>query len=100
MVKIEGNAGVETAALLKQELVRAHIAHDVAIDWAEAEHVETCVLQVLLALRKWLLDRGLSLVVEKDNSKVRGYLTVSGLSEYFPVRDHLPEVPSSEGSNA
>ncbi len=91
MVKLEGSARVETAVRLKQELAQAQIAHEVAIDWGEAEHVDACVLQVLLALGKLLAERGSSLIVDRDNPKVRQYLKLSGLSEYFPVRDHPPQ---------
>jgi len=100
MVKIEGSARVEMAVLLKQKLEETQIAHDVAIDWEGAEHVDACVLQVLLALRQSLAERGMSLMVEKDNAKVRGYLKLSGLSEYFPVRDHASQAVPSEVSDA
>jgi anti-anti-sigma factor len=99
IVKIEGSARVESAALLRQRLAQTQIAHEVAIDWSEAEHVDASVLQVLLALRKLLADRRLPLVVDQDNSKVRGYLKLSGLSEYFPVRE-LPPHTSAESANA
>jgi anti-anti-sigma factor len=109
-VKIEGSARVEMAVLLKQELTRAQIAHEVAIDWGEAEHVDACVLQILLAFGKLLAERGSSLIVERDNPKVRQYLELSGLSEYFPVRDrspqghpsqnHPPQSPPAEAANA
>jgi anti-anti-sigma factor len=91
IVKIEGSARVETAVLLKQELSQAQIPHEVAVDWGDAEHVDACVLQVLLALGKFLTERGSSLIVDRDNPKVRQYLKLSGLSEYFPVRDHPPQ---------
>ncbi|MGA9528540.1 MAG: STAS domain-containing protein [Terriglobales bacterium] len=85
VVKIEGKARVETAVLLRQKLAESLITQEVAIDWAEAEHVDASVLQVLLALRKLLGERGLPLVVDKDNTKVREYLRLSGLTEYFPL---------------
>ncbi len=86
VVKVEGNARVEMAALLKDKLALAQLAHDVAIDWSEAEHVDASVLQVLLALRKLLAEHSLALMVDKDNAKVRSYLKLSGLSDYFPLR--------------
>jgi anti-anti-sigma factor len=100
MVKIEGNARVETAVLLKQELSRMQIDHEVAIDWSDAEHVDACVLQVLLAFRKSLAKRGFSLMVDKDNPKVRNYLKLSGLAQFFPVRDGSLHVPPVESANA
>jgi len=100
IVKIEGSARVETAVLLKQNLAPAQITHGIAIDWDAAEHVDACVLQVLLALRQLLAERGLSFIVNKDNPKVRGFLKLSGMSEYFPVRDAPHPTPPSEGGNA
>ena len=99
-LEIEGSARVEMAVLLKQKLEETKIAHEVAIDWEGAEHVDACVLQVLLALRQSLAERGVALMVEKDNAKVRGYLKLSGLSEYFPVRDPAPQAVPSEGNDA
>ena len=66
--------------------MQARLVHAVAIEWDQAEHVDACVLQVLLAIRKLLKDRGLPLTVTKDNPKVREYLKWSGLSEYFPAQ--------------
>jgi len=100
IVKIEGSARVEMAVLLKQKLEETQIAQEVAIDWEGAEHVDACVLQVLLALRQTLAERGVSLMVVKDNAKVRGYLKLSGLSEFFPVRDPASPAVPSEGSDA
>jgi anti-anti-sigma factor len=100
VVRIEGNARVETAVLLKQSLVQTQMAHAVAIDWGKAEHVDACVLQVLLALRQLLAKRGLPWMVDRDNPKVREYLKLSGLSEYFPVGEQPPQVPPTESSNA
>ncbi len=100
VVKIEGNARVETAMLLKQSLAQTQTAHEVAIDWGEAEHVDASVLQVLLAFRKSLAERGSAFMVDRDNLKVREYLKLSGLSEYFPVRDRPPQAPPAESANA
>lgn len=99
-VKLAGSAGVETAVLLKQQLMQTHIANEVVIDWGEVEHVEASVLQVLLALGKLLTARGLTLTVDKDNAKVRRFLKLSGMSEYFPVRDDPHPVAPADGGNA
>jgi anti-anti-sigma factor len=99
VVRFEGRARVETAVHLKQRLSQA-VARDVAIDWAEAEHVDACVLQVMLALRKLLLERGRSFGVRRDNAKVRDYLKMSGLADYFPVRNQLSDPSPVEGANA
>jgi anti-anti-sigma factor len=96
ILKIEGSARVETAVLLKQKLAEVEIDHDVTLDWAEAEHVDASVLQVLLALRKSLAEDGLELVVNNDNPRVRVYLKLSGLSEYFPVREQVSQAPPNE----
>ena len=98
IVKIEGNARVETAMLLKQSLAQTPAAREVAIDWSAAEHVDASVLQILLALRKSLAERGLPFMVDKDNLKVRGYLKLSGLSEYFPVRDRPAQAAPAESA--
>lgn len=100
IVKIEGNARVETAALLKQSLAQTQTASGVAIDWSAAEHVDASVLQVLLALRNSLAEHGLPFVVDKDNLQVREFLRLSGLSEYFPVREHPPQTSPAESANA
>jgi anti-anti-sigma factor len=104
IVRIEGNARVETAMLLKQileqSLEQTPAAPEVAIDWSEAEHVDASVLQVLLALRKSLDEHGTPFVVDKDNSKVREFLKLSGLAEYFPVRDQPLDAPPTEHANA
>jgi len=91
VLRLEGHARVETATRLRETLAQAPLAQPVAIEWDQAEHVDACVLQVLLALRKLLMDRGLSFAVGKDNAKVRAYLNWSGLSEYFPVQSPSPE---------
>jgi hypothetical protein len=57
----------------------------VALDWENAEHVDGCVLQVLLALQLSLNRRGLRVCVARDNPKVRDYLRRAGLSAYFPL---------------
>lgn len=98
VIRLERRARVETAVLLKQRLSQA-VARDVAIDWAEAEHVDACVLQVLLALRNLLQERGLSFVVHRDNTKVRDYLKLSGLADYFPVRERTRNASSAEGAD-
>lgn len=100
VVQFEGNARVETATLLKEELAQVQITHNVAVEWDQAEHVDACVLQVLLILRKLLKDRGLSFTVGKDNTRVREYLKWSGLSEYFPVQSPSPEDHPVGDSNA
>ncbi len=100
IVRLDGNARVETATLLKESLAQAQMTHNVAVEWDQAEHVDACVLQVLLALRKLLSERGLSLTVGKDNAKVRKYLKLSGLSEYFPAQSGSSEPCASGDSNA
>lgn len=77
IVRIEGNARVETAMLLQQTLAQTQGAHEVGIDWGAAEHVDASVLQVLLALRTSLAERGLPFLVDKENVKVREYLKLS-----------------------
>jgi anti-anti-sigma regulatory factor len=101
IVKIEGFARVDTAVFLKENLAQMQITHGVGIDWCAAEHIDACVLQVLLSVRRSLTERGLSFIVDQDNSKVRWYLKLSGMSEYFPVRnDPHPSSPTEGGADA
>jgi anti-anti-sigma regulatory factor len=69
------------------------------IDWSLAEHVDACVLQVLLSQYKLLKTHSLSLYVANDNPDVRGYLALSGLSEYFPPRGNTPTPNLGETNN-
>ena len=96
LIRLVGHARMETAVLLHESLAKAPFAHSVMIEWEEAEHVDACVLQVLLAVRKALSARGLALTVRKDNPKVREYLNLSGLAEYFPAQPQSSE--SSTGA--
>lgn len=100
VLKIAGSARVETAVLLRESLAQRPPDREVAIDWSEAEHVDASVLQVLLALRRSLVERGLSFIVDKDNLKVREYLKLAGLSDCFPLRANLSGTPPSEDANA
>ncbi len=94
LVKLRGEAGVESAIALRERLLQAGNAKAITIDWSAAEHVETCVFQVLLAMRDSLSQQGGSLTVESDSPRVRGYLELSGLAGLFPVEPSLSVHPS------
>ncbi|HUK25759.1 MAG TPA: STAS domain-containing protein [Terriglobales bacterium] len=97
-LRLEGQAGMEAAELLQQRLQAAAPGQSLAIDWGPAEHVHGSVLQVLLAFRNSLVQRGLAVAVIRDNPSVREYLRLSGLGQYFPAPADAPE-PSSRGSH-
>jgi anti-anti-sigma factor len=100
ILQLKGKARVEAAQLLQQQLAQIDSNRDLALDWEQAEHIDACVLQVLLAFRKSRSDRQFSLTVDRDNPHVREYLRMSGLSDYFPVRASQPSIPTSERSDA
>lgn len=83
LVQLTGRAGVEAAAQLHEQLLQVNINQPIVVDWGQTEHIEACVLQVLLACRRGA--EGQSLSVESDNIRVREYLKLSGLSEHFPA---------------
>jgi len=91
LIRLMGHARVETAVRIHEALAKVPFAHPVTVEWEEAEHVDGCVLQLLLAVQKILKERGLSLTVRKDNPKVREYLNLAGLSEYFPAQPESGE---------
>jgi anti-anti-sigma regulatory factor len=88
-LKICGDAGVENATELRQRLLATEISGDLVVDWEAAERVHTSVLQVLLSFSK-TLKPGCSVRVEKDNPQLREYLELSGLSDFFPLRQAPP----------
>ena len=83
-VKLSGNAQVDTATALKNELAGRKPVKDVAVDWESAEHVSASVLQVLFSCAKSLRQGGRRLWIEKDNPQVREYLRLAGLAGHFP----------------
>jgi anti-anti-sigma factor len=85
LVRLEGRAGVEIAGELRQLLLQAGIPGPLLIDWDQAEHIESCVLQVLLAHRPVLHAQEKPLLVRADNPHIRQYLRLSDLADYFPV---------------
>lgn len=86
-IRITGNAGMDEARELQRLLLAEPETLALTVDWSEAEHVESCVLQVLLAYRKQLVRAGQTISIVRDSVHVRGLLEVGGLSEYFPVID-------------
>lgn len=84
-LKFVGRSRFEAAESLKSALLASRPKANVALDWENAEHVDGCVLQVLLALQLSLNRRGLRVCVARDNPKVRDYLRRAGLSAYFPL---------------
>jgi anti-anti-sigma factor len=96
LVKLRGDVRVEAAAQLLLEAAQADPQKDAVVDWEQAEHVDTCVFQVLLSFQQRLAESGRSLKVEKDNPHVREYLRLAGLSDLFPVRPAQSPVASRE----
>lgn len=99
VVRLAGHARMEDAMALHQLVAQANRTKRLAIDWHAAEFVDGCVLQVLLAAQRSLLQRGLSLTVDQDNAGVRQYLRLSGLSEYFPLQPASTTTEASEGAD-
>ena len=90
LLVLTGSTRVETAEELYEHLLQAQPAQDLGVDWSGAEYVHACVLQVLLAYGKTLGHSGHSIRVNNDNEHVRDFLQVSGLSDYFPLRQQAP----------
>ena len=85
LLVLTGSIGPDAAVRLHQEALRlAAAGRSVAIDWNRAEHLSSCALQVLVALRSALSQRGLSLLVAADSPAVRCSLEAAGLSAHFP----------------
>jgi anti-anti-sigma factor len=98
-IRLEGQGGMDAARSL-QQLLAVPAAQNVAIDWESADHVHAGVLQVLLSTRSSLAENGLSLAVVRDNPRVREYLQLSGLGQYFPVRPEAELSATREGDHA
>ena len=95
VLTLRGNSRADAARLLLEQLRQTEIMQPVVVDWEQAEHVDTCVLQVLLALQKQLALGGLSLGIARDNPAVREYLQLAGLSGNFPPSS--APAPSPQG---
>jgi hypothetical protein len=93
LVTLTRHAGVEVAAQLHDQLLSAEVSAPVQIDWSQAEHLEACVLQVLLACRYDDVARG-QLTIGGDNPDVRKYLELSG-SSFSPVNTQSSANPSA-----
>jgi anti-anti-sigma factor len=86
VLKLQGNCRADTARLLLEQILQLTMTQNVLVDWEQAEHVDTCVLQVLLALQKHLGQRGFSFSVAKDSPAVREYVQLAGLSDALPLQ--------------
>lgn len=93
VLTLRGDARADAARLLLEQLLQSATDKNIVVDWERAEHVDTCVLQVLLAFQKLLAQQGFSLNIIKDNQAVREYLRLSGLSDNFCL--HPAQSPSS-----
>ena len=93
-------AGIEITASLRDALLATDLSRDVALNWAQAEHVHTSVIQVLLAWKQLLAEHGRSLTVACDNPQVRSFLQLSGLSEQFPSSSPDREMTEAGSADA
>lgn len=85
ILHLTGAAGVELAEVVHQAALQAaDSGKDVVLDWTRAEHVDACSLQLLVALRAALVERGHALRVAGSNPAVEKYLTLAGLADHFP----------------
>jgi hypothetical protein len=94
LVTLTRHAGVGVAAQLHDQLLSAEVSAPVQFDWSQAEHMEACVLLVLLACRYDDVARG-QLTIRGDNPDVRKYLELSGFSSFFPVNTQSSANPSA-----
>jgi anti-anti-sigma factor len=94
VLKLQGDCRVDAARLLLDQLLQSPANQNVVVDWEKAEHVDTCVLQVLLSLKRHLGQRGFSLSAVKDNPVIREYLQLAGLSGDLPLQS--AESPTRE----
>jgi anti-anti-sigma regulatory factor len=91
LLVLAGQIGLDAAVQLRGEaLLLASGERAVDVDWREAETVTAGALQVLLALRIALSERGQGLRVVEDHPNIRRLLEAAGLSAYFPVPETLP----------
>ena len=70
----------------------------VFVDCSQAEHLDGCTLQVLLALKLALEQRGGWLRLKGESEEIRKYLGWAGLAAHFPVRgpsDAVTETPAA-----
>ncbi len=82
---LAGSLGPEALVRLHREAL--HLAtgdRPVVFDWCEASYLSAGALQVLLALRARLSQRGLEPHVIGDNPAIRRSLESAGLSAHFP----------------
>ena len=100
VVTLHGNVRVDAASLLQRSLLEAGGQKNLAINWEQAEHVDACALQVLLAYAKTLKHSECSLHVEKDNPHVRQYLELAGLTDHFPLRQLPTTTEASKEQSA
>jgi anti-anti-sigma factor len=56
---------------------------DTAVCWGQADHMDTTALQILLALRKGLAEKGKSLQMQDASSAVTTLLPMTGLTNAF-----------------
>jgi anti-anti-sigma factor len=70
----------------------------VFVDCSQAEHLDGCTLQVLIALKLALEQRGGWLRLKGESEEIRKYLGWAGLAAHFPVRgpsDAVTETPAA-----
>jgi len=82
---LAGSLGPEAVVRLHHEAL--HLAagdKPVAFDWSDASYLSAGALQVLLALRAALSQRGLEPHLAGDNPAIRRSLDFAGLSAHFP----------------
>jgi anti-anti-sigma factor len=99
VLKLQGSCRADAARQLLEQILQLTMTQNVLVDWEQAEHVDTCVLQVLLTLQRHLGQRGFSLSVAKDNSAVREYLQLAGLSDALPLQSD-PSPAREEAADA
>ena len=84
-VTLAGNPDLSAVERLHAVLLGlADGGQDIVIDCANAEHVSSAALQVLMAAEAVLAQKRQRLRIEAESAAVRDYLRLAGLDERFP----------------
>ncbi len=98
VLALRGGFHIDLARELHQAAVQlADTGGGVIVDCSQTEHLDGCAVQVLLALKRALEQRGGWLRMRGESAEIRKYLGWAGLSIHFPTRaasDAAAETPA------
>lgn len=87
VLALRGGFHIDMARELHQAALQlAETGAGVVVDCSQAEHLDGCALQVLLALKLALEQRGGWLRMQGESEEIRKYLGWAGLAAHFPIR--------------